>query len=206
MAREKDEGKRLAIMAAAKRLFAREGFHGASISDLARETALPVGSIYTYFENKEALIRSVIDEGWGEFFEGLQATLQGVSGTSRKLAVIVYRVLPGLFEDVDLISILLSEAARYAGLEEKLESLTSLVVELVLDLSREQGLPLALPAGQARAALALYFLGSLDTVRLSKTAGLDIPASDIIAFIRLSIENSFRIDLDPALAELPTLP
>ena len=61
MAREKDEGKRQAIMAAAKKLFAQEGFHGASISDMARETGLPVGSIYTYFENKEDLIRSVID-------------------------------------------------------------------------------------------------------------------------------------------------
>ena len=71
MAREKDETKRSAILAAAKRLFAKQGFHGTSISDLARETDLPVGSIYTYFENKEALIRIVVEEGWGEFFDGL---------------------------------------------------------------------------------------------------------------------------------------
>jgi AcrR family transcriptional regulator len=202
MAREKDEGKRAAIMAAAKRLFAKEGFHGASMSDLARETGLPVGSIYTYFENKEALVRSVIDEGWGEFFDGLCLALSRADGPDRKMAVIIYRILPGLFQDVDLISILLSEGARFADLEEKLERLTALIVDLVLELANSRGLPMAFPTGQAKAALSLYFLGSLDTVRLSRTAGLGIPDEDIIAFIRLSIENSFHISLDPPPADM----
>ncbi|MBL8968279.1 MAG: helix-turn-helix transcriptional regulator, partial [Spirochaetaceae bacterium] len=74
MAREKDEAKRRAILAAAKRLFAERGFHGTSVADLARGTGLPVGSIYTYFENKEALMASVLEEGWNLFFEGLGRT------------------------------------------------------------------------------------------------------------------------------------
>ena len=200
MAREKDGGKRLAIMVAAKRLFAQEGFHGASMSDLARATSLPVGSLYTYFESKEALIRAIIEEGWGEFFTNLADTLTAVRRPEVKLAIIVYRILPSLFEDVELITILLSEGARFAGLEEKLEALTALIADLVLELARERGLAMAFPRGQAKAALALYFLGSLDTVRLSKMAGLQIPSDDILAFIRMSIENTFRIDLDPRLA------
>ena len=60
MARERDEGKRLAILAAAKRLFASRGFHGGSVSDLAHEVDLPVGSIYTYFENKEAIVAAIV--------------------------------------------------------------------------------------------------------------------------------------------------
>lgn len=203
MAREKDESKRLAIMASAKRLFAEHGFHGASISDLARETGLPVGSIYTYFENKEAVIHSVVEEGWAEFFDGLTLILSLAPTAERKIALIIYRVLPSLFEDVDLISILLSEAAGYVGLEEKLDRLTALVADLVRELARDKGRDMSFPLGQAKAALTLYFLGSLDTVRLSRAAGLGIPNEDIIAFIRLSIENSFSIDLDPALAELP---
>lgn len=202
MAREKDGGKRLAIMAAAKKQFATEGFHGASMADLARATGLPVGSLYTYFEGKEALIRAIIEEGWGGFFSNLADTLTAVRRPEVKLAIIVYRVLPSLFEDVELITILLSEGARFAGLEEKLEALTALIADLVLELARERGLSMAFPRGQAKAALALYFLGSLDTVRLSRMAGLQIPEGDIIDFIRLSIENTFRIDLDPRLAGL----
>jgi len=200
MAREKDEGKRQAIMAAAKKLFARDGFHGASISDMARETGLPVGSIYTYFENKEDLIRTVIDEGWGEFFDGLTLALSRAESPERKFAIIIYRILPGLFEDVDLISILLSEAARFADIEEKLERLSAIIADLVMELARKQDIMMAFSPEQARAAIALYFLGSLDSVRLSRKAGLGISAGDIIAFIGFTIENSFHIRLDPAQA------
>ena len=199
MAREKDEGKRQAIMAAAKKLFAQEGFHGASISDMARETGLPVGSIYTYFENKEDLIRTVIDEGWGEFFDGLTLALSRAESPERKFAII-YRILPGLFEDVDLISILLSEAARFADIEGKLERLSAIIADLVLELARKQEIRMAFSPEQAKAAIALYFLGSLDSVRLSRNAGLGISAESIIAFIAFTIENSFRISLDASLA------
>lgn len=202
MAREKDGGKRLAIMAAAKTLFAREGFHGTSMSDLSRATGLPIGSLYTYFESKEVLIRAIIEEGWGDFFGRLADTLTAVRKPEAKLALIVYRLLPALFEDVELITLLLSEAGRFTGLDEKLEALTALMADLLLELARERGLAMALPRGQAKVALALYFLGSLDTVRLSARSGLPMLPSDIIDFIRLSIENSFRIDLNPRLAGL----
>jgi AcrR family transcriptional regulator len=200
MAREKDEGKRQAIMAAAKKLFAQEGFHGASISDMARETGLPVGSIYTYFENKEDLIRTVIDEGWGEFFDGLTLALSQAESPERKFAIIIYRILPGLFEDVDLISILLSEAARFADIEEKLERLSAIIADLVMELARKQEIRMAFSPEQAKAAIALYFLGSLDSVRLSRNAGLGISAESIIAFIAFTIENSFHLKLDASLA------
>lgn len=199
MAREKDEGKRQAIMSAAKKLFAQDGFHGASVSDLARETGLPVGSIYTYFENKEDLIRCVIDEGWGEFFDGLTAALSRAESPELKFAVIIYRFLPELFEDVDLISILLSEAARFANIEDKLESLSALFADLVTELARKQDVRMAFTPEQARAAIALYFLGSLDSVRLSRNAGLGISPAAIVAFIRFTIENSFHVRLDPAM-------
>ncbi len=203
MAREKDEGKRQAILAAAKRLFAEHGFHGAGIADLAGQVGLPVGSIYTYFDNKEALIRCVIEEGWDGFFTGLTKVLAEAPSAEARMALIVHRVLPGLFEDVDLISILLLEASRFVGIEAKLESLTGLVVGLVRDLAAERGVAMSFPDELARAALTLFFLGSLDTVRLSRVAGLGIPKESVIAFIRLSIENSFHVDLDPRLAGLP---
>lgn len=197
MAREKDESKRQAILVVAKRLFAQRGYQATSIADLAGEAALPVGSVYTYFENKEALLRCVVEEGWGGFFEGLQGALALSESPERGLALIVYEVLPSLFRDVDLISILLSEGARFVGLEAKLESLASLIESLILRLAASRGLPLAFPAEQAKAAICVFFLGSLDTMRLAKSAGLEVAEEDIIAFIRLAIENAFRMELPP---------
>jgi len=48
------------ILDAAARAFARSGFHGTTMEDVAREAGYAVGSLYTYFEGKEALYRTLL--------------------------------------------------------------------------------------------------------------------------------------------------
>jgi AcrR family transcriptional regulator len=195
VARERDEGKRLAILAAAKRLFAARGFYGTSVSDLAREVELPVGSIYTYFESKEAVLRTVIEEGWDEFLLSLESAIAGPGKPEERLGLIVYRFLPALFADVDLISIILGEADRSSRLEEKLERLASLISGLIAELASARGLAMSFPPSTAMAAITIYFLGSLDAVRISRSAGIKVGPEDVIDFIKLSIENSFGVEI-----------
>jgi AcrR family transcriptional regulator len=195
MSREKDESKRQAILAAAKRLFASQGFHGSSVSDLAREVELPVGSIYTYFESKEAIVSTVIEEGWEGFFETLAATLKGPGSSEERLGLVIYRFLPELFADVDLISIILAEADRSSLLQDKLERLASLVSGLVVELAAARGLPMAFPPRRAMAAITIYFLGSLDAIRIGRSTGVEVGPEDVIDFIKLSVENTFGVSL-----------
>jgi AcrR family transcriptional regulator len=54
MAQIKD--KRKAIMNAALKLIAKNGFHGTSVSQIAAEAGVSVGTIYRYFESKDKLI------------------------------------------------------------------------------------------------------------------------------------------------------
>jgi AcrR family transcriptional regulator len=193
MARERDEGKRLAILAAAKRLFAARGFHGVSVSDLAREVELPVGSIYTYFESKEAIVSTVVEEGWLTFFAALSSAVSGPGKPEERLGLVVYRFLPGLFADIDLISIILAEAGMSVDLDEKLESLAALVSGLISELASSRGLVMDFPPSRARAAIMIYFLGSLDAVRIGRRPGIAVGPADVIDFIKLSIENSFGV-------------
>jgi len=195
MARERDEGKRLAILAAAKRLFASRGFHGGSVSDLAHEVDLPVGSIYTYFENKEAIIHTIIEEGWETFFAALAAAISGPGRPEERLSLVLHRFLPELFADIDLISIILTEADRGAHLEEKLERLTSLLSGLIAELAADRRVPMNLAPRQAMAAITIFFLGSLDAVRLSRSTGIKVGPDDVIDFIQFSIQNSFGLVL-----------
>ncbi len=51
--------KRERIFAAAVKLFAERGFHGTSVPDLAREAGVGAGTIYRYFESKEALVNEL---------------------------------------------------------------------------------------------------------------------------------------------------
>jgi AcrR family transcriptional regulator len=48
------------IIAAAKKVFARNGFHDTTIADIAKEAELAYGSVYWYFDSKDDLFRQLI--------------------------------------------------------------------------------------------------------------------------------------------------
>ena len=58
--RPKDLGKRAAILEAAKQLFAREGFAGASMDQIAAEAGVSKLTVYSHFGDKEALFAAAI--------------------------------------------------------------------------------------------------------------------------------------------------
>ena len=51
---------REALIAAARRVFERDGFIDARITDIAEEAGAAHGTFYTYFDSKEAALRAVI--------------------------------------------------------------------------------------------------------------------------------------------------
>lgn len=57
---EEKSHRRGEIMAAAKTVFARKGFHASTIADIAKEAGLAYGSIYWYFDSKEALFHALM--------------------------------------------------------------------------------------------------------------------------------------------------
>jgi AcrR family transcriptional regulator len=53
------------IMTAAKKVFARNGFHATTIADVAREAGLAYGSVYQYFNSKDDLFQALMSaEGY----------------------------------------------------------------------------------------------------------------------------------------------
>ena len=58
---EEKEGRRTDILAAAKKVFARKGYHATTIADIARAAKLSYGSIYWYFDSKDALFHALME-------------------------------------------------------------------------------------------------------------------------------------------------
>jgi len=59
-----DEAKgrrRQNILAAAKRVFARKGFHATTVADIAKAARLSYGSVYWYFDSKDALFHALME-------------------------------------------------------------------------------------------------------------------------------------------------
>jgi AcrR family transcriptional regulator len=57
--------RRHQILAAARRCFARNGFHQTSMDDLLAEAKLSAGGLYRYFSSKEEIIAAIAEETIG---------------------------------------------------------------------------------------------------------------------------------------------
>jgi len=76
------------VLDCAKRAFARRGYSGANVNLVAREAGISVGSLYQYFENKENLFLTLIEESHG--------TLTGVIDD-------IFTRVPGFFDRVEAL-------------------------------------------------------------------------------------------------------
>lgn len=52
--------RQIFIITAAKACFSRSGFHGASMSDISRESGLGAGQLYRYFNSKDLLVNETV--------------------------------------------------------------------------------------------------------------------------------------------------
>ncbi len=74
------EEKRVTILSAALDLFAERGFHATNVPQIAERAGVSVGTLYHYFENKEAVVnelyrglREQMERAvWGDFPRGAQ--------------------------------------------------------------------------------------------------------------------------------------
>src|SRR5262249_56639167 len=68
----RDQDRRKTILRAAVEVFARKGYHGCRIADVAREAGVAYGLVYHYFKNKEELLQLVFEAGWGGFMSRIR--------------------------------------------------------------------------------------------------------------------------------------
>ena len=195
MARMKDETKRLSILESSKMLFSHRGFFNTSISDIVRETGFPVGTIYTYFKSKDEIIKSIVEESWQQWYEQLDQALASEESPEAKIRLFFDRFIPELFEDLDFINILFSEAIQYTRIEEKLEKLTDLAFSLIKPLTPNSRMLQDLSRGSLQAALIIFLLGILDAARLARSSSIGLKESHIIGFMKMLLENILGVTL-----------
>jgi AcrR family transcriptional regulator len=56
------DARQLAIITAARDLFARQGFHGTTMPEIAKAAKVSVGLIYYHFESKADILLAIVDE------------------------------------------------------------------------------------------------------------------------------------------------
>jgi TetR/AcrR family transcriptional regulator, fatty acid metabolism regulator protein len=93
--------KRDAILRAAIRTFARNGFFGAQVADVAR-TVVAAGTVYLYFRSKDDLLVSIFERVMSEAIAEGRAALAGIADPTERLRRIAHLHLDRLSRDRDL--------------------------------------------------------------------------------------------------------
>ncbi len=90
------------ILDAARELFLRKGFHETTLEEIARHADYGKGTIYNYFESKEDLFRSIIDQLTNELEQMVREAVAGPEGIRAKLKAYATAVIRYANQNYDL--------------------------------------------------------------------------------------------------------
>jgi TetR/AcrR family transcriptional regulator, fatty acid metabolism regulator protein len=107
--------RRRAILDAAVRVFARQGFHACRVSDIADEAGVAYGLLYHYFPSKEEVLNTLFLERWGVMLEMIREVDREPIPVREKLGVIASFIVDSYRHDPDLMKVIIVEVTRAAN-------------------------------------------------------------------------------------------
>lgn len=81
--------KRLRVIDAATKEFAKKGYHDASVGNIAAKSGISVGAIYKYFNNKQDLFLTIVDHS----IERMETLLMGLAKADEDVLLKVEKIL-----------------------------------------------------------------------------------------------------------------
>ncbi|MBA3888670.1 MAG: TetR family transcriptional regulator [Acidobacteria bacterium] len=94
--------KRAAILDAATATFAKHGFFGAQVADIAKAAGIAAGTVYLYFRSKDEILTSIFDRTMRETLEEGRAALAEAGDPVERLRRIAHLHLARLGRDRNL--------------------------------------------------------------------------------------------------------
>jgi TetR/AcrR family transcriptional regulator, fatty acid metabolism regulator protein len=106
--------KRRAILDAAVRVFARRGFNGCRVSDIADEAGVAYGLVYHYFRSKDEVLDTLFLERWNVLLDVIRGIDRDLSAREQ-LSAIAGFIVDSYRHDPDLMKVIIVEVTRAAN-------------------------------------------------------------------------------------------
>jgi len=115
MARTTAADKRRIILDAAVRVFARQGFHTARVSDIADDAGVAYGLVYHYFDSKDEVLDTLFLERWNLLLEAIREVDTRDAQPREKLLAITGFIVDSYRHDPDVMKVIIVEVTRAAN-------------------------------------------------------------------------------------------
>ena len=108
-----ESARRMALVCVAAKQFRQRGFHGTSTRDIAAAAGIQAGSLFYFFESKEAILHAVMRDGMAQAAVAQAAALEALgsraSGVTRLEALIRNHLQIMVGPESDFIPVMLYE-------------------------------------------------------------------------------------------------
>jgi len=94
--------KRDAILRAATKVFAQNGYFNSQVADVARVAGVAAGTVYLYFKGKDDLLVSIFERSMNEVLAEARAAIAGIAEPTGRLQTIARLHLERLGRDKNL--------------------------------------------------------------------------------------------------------
>jgi TetR/AcrR family fatty acid metabolism transcriptional regulator len=157
------EQRRAALLGAAVRVFARKGFHGARVGDVASEAGVAHGLVYHYFSSKDELLETIFRETWAALLAAMREVEESDDAAREQLRKVGAIVIRTWTRDPDLVRVLVNEVTRGPQLQQEIAEIRQAF----------QAIERIVAAGQRRGELreeldprlaAVVFYGALEEI------------------------------------------
>jgi len=133
--KSKTNGKYHQILDAAIKVFAQQGFHQATISQIAREAGVADGTIYLYFKNKEDIMVNFFGYKTKQVFGRFWEEVDKADNARDKLRVLIKRHLEEFQRDRSMAVLYQTETRRFSRMcEEQIREMSKMYLDLVSEI------------------------------------------------------------------------
>lgn len=101
------------IVAAAKSVFATNGYQRTKIDDIADQLGVGKGTLYRYFYDKKTLFLAVYEQGTTRLMRTMQAKIEPIADPQEKIATAVRTYFEFFDKDRELIEILMQVRSEF---------------------------------------------------------------------------------------------
>jgi AcrR family transcriptional regulator len=141
------------LLAAARDVFARAGFHGASVEEIASQAGFSTGALYSNFDGKEdlflVLMEREIDEHAREIVAAVRARssmAERATGGARQWMAMIEREPDALLLFMEFWAYGVRDAGVRPKVAARFAQMREVLTGLIADGARELGLELTIPA------------------------------------------------------------
>ena len=100
------------ILEAATETFARRGFHGSRVADIAEQAGIAYGLVYHHFKNKDDILAAIFAERWGQYVNYLYDVSAMQLSFAERIGKLVHFWVETYRQEPYLMTVMINEISR----------------------------------------------------------------------------------------------